>query len=200
MADGRWRRIEDVLIGEFVQGRRRKNRVIAYDRLLLGEQKDPNLYCVNGAFETTSDHLILSRETDAAPETWAVLRKEHYGCGHESTVIYDADLNPIRGVIFKGIKPERVGQVTVGQDIGYGTSGWRTVKTIAKVKEPDPTQIIYSLVCAGDGTMQISGMNDSGYVVSAWVDDDKWYGRPVGMAKRFKRWLGKMVSGISYGP
>ena len=162
MVDGTWRAIELVKVGERVQGRTRINTVLAYDRIRLADHRTPYLFEINGEYQNTDDHLTLTKRG------WAVLNRAGLGyIGKELSCVYDAQLNP-SPMVFEGIDPTQITDYHVGDEIGYAQEDWRLIHSIRKIECKDQT--IYSLVCDGDGTMQVAG----GYVVSAWVSDDKW--------------------------
>ena len=160
MVDGTWRAIELVKVGEQVRGRTRVNTVLAYDRVRLAHHRTPYLFEINGEYRNTDDHLTLTKRG------WAVLNRANLDyIGTELSCVYDAQMNPTP-MVFEGIA--QVTDYRIGDEIGYGQEDWRPIHSIRKIECEDQT--VYSLVCDGDGTMQIAG----GYVVSAWVSDDKW--------------------------
>ena len=168
MADGTWKPIRDVMVGEYVAGRTRANMVMAYDRIRLGDHRNPVLYSINGDFLNTDDHLTLTEKG------WAVLDHDAYVAyaGQDLSCVFLADMSRVT-MTFRGIDPEEVGIYGPGDRIAYGATGWRPVASVESV-DSDPNQTVYSLVCDGDGTMQVAGSGSAGYVLSAWVDDDKW--------------------------
>lgn len=167
MADGSWRAIKDVKVGEYVQGRTRANMVMAYDWLRLRENRNPFLFEINGDFQNTCEHPTLLEDG------WAVLDHEAYAAtvGVSHDCVYLADGTQVN-VVFDFIKPEDVSVYKVGDSIAFGSDGYRPIESIEQV-EADPDMTVYSLVCDGDGTMQVAG----GYVLSAWVSDAKWNSR-----------------------
>jgi len=167
MADGTWRSIERVRVGERIQGRTRVNTVLAYDIVpTLGHQA-PWLYEINGAYRNTGDHLTLTRRG------WGVIRKAWYEAYAGKTmhgIIYDAEMRCIP-MWSAGIALDRVVEYGLGDLVAFGTSEWRRITSLTRIPlDPEVHPRVYSLVADGDGTMLIEG----GYVLSAWVDDDKW--------------------------
>lgn len=65
-------------------------------------------------------------------------------------------------MVFDGIKPANVKEYGVGSRIAFGASDYKDITSI-EIIESDPEQMVYSLVCDGDGTMQVA----DGYVLSA---------------------------------
>ena len=170
MADGTWKPVEDVQIGERIQGRVRVNTVLAYDRLPLASHISGALYEINGEYQNTDDHLTLTRRG------WAVLSMENYlryaSPGVDMTgVVFDAEMNLIE-MDAEYLDPARVEVYRVGDHIAYLRVGWKPIVSIRRV-EPLPGQTVYSLVVDGDGTMQVAG----GYTVGGWVSDRKWGSR-----------------------
>jgi hypothetical protein len=168
MADGTWQAIETVQIGQMIQGRTRVNQVLAYDRMRLGDHRNPALYSINGDYINTDDHLTL------LDRGWAVLDHDAYLAYHGQALncVYLADLTQAQ-MVFEGIDPARVSTYGVGDNIAFGAAGYRRIDTIEQI-DSDPDQIVYSLVADGDGTMQVGGADDAGYVLSAWVNETKW--------------------------
>ena len=173
MADGSWKEICSIKVGDKVVGRNRVNTVLAYKILLLKDQIDANLYTINGDFETTSDHLMLTKIDGI--EKWKAVNHFNYkySCGKDYEVVCDQNMNTT-SIKYNGINPDEVGEIKLGDKIAFGKTEWKNVDTVERVHKPDLEQILYALVCDGDGTMQISGEKQSGYVVCAWVDENKW--------------------------
>ena len=167
MADGSWKPISDIRVGECIQGRTQENTVLAYDRLTLGNHRSPKLYSINGDYANTDDHLTL------LDRGWAVLEHKSYEayCGQVLGCVYLGDMTPV-SIRFDGIAPADVSEYRVGDRIAFGKAEFRTIESIEPI-DADPDQTIYSLVADGDGTMQVAG----GYVLSAWVNDEKWLAR-----------------------
>ena len=167
MSDGNWRAISDIRIGERLQGRySESNKVLWYDRVILGRHNTPYLACVNGDFETTTDHMLLSRRG------WGVLERKHHVQPGLLKGIYFDDDGPIERHYDS---PQDVGEVAVGDWLAHGC-GWRRVDSIVMNRLADLSQTVYGLAVDGDGTMQLAG----GYVVGATVQDhmvrnqDRW--------------------------
>jgi len=167
MADGGWKPIAEITVGETVQGRTRPNKVLAYDRVRLGNHRNPNLYSINGDYANTDDHLTL------LDRGWAVLDHDAYLAYHGQALscVYLGDMTQVQ-MVFEGIRPANVTEYAVGDKIAFGARQFRRIESI-EVIESDPDETVYSLVCDGDGTMQVAG----GYVLSAWVSDAKWAAR-----------------------
>lgn len=164
MADGNWKPIIDIGVGEHIQGRTRVNQVLAFDRVVLGSHRNPTLYSVNGDYANTDDHLTL------LDRGWAVLDHDSYLAYHGQPLdcVFLGDGTPVQ-TVFDGITPANVSEYGVGDKIAFGATGFKDIQSIEPV-ESDPDQTVYSLVADGDGTMQVAG----GYVLSAWVSDAKW--------------------------
>ena len=167
MATGDWKRIDEVLVGEKIQGRTQINTVLAYDRLFLKDHATPVLYEINKAYQNTDDHLTL------LDTGWAVFNKCNYReyNGQVLDCVYDENLNPTP-MLFKGFPEEEIREYSVGSNIAIGSSGSYTNINSIEAVRADDEQTIYSLVADGDGTMIVQG----GYVLSAWADSDKWRG------------------------
>ena len=167
MATGDWKRIDEVLVGEKIQGRTQINTVLAYDRLFLKDHATPVLYEINKAYQNTDDHLTL------LDTGWAVFNKCNYReyNGQVLDCVYDENLNRTP-MLFKGFPEEEIREYSVGSNIAIGSRGSYTNINSIEAVRADEEQTIYSLVADGDGTMIVQG----GYVLSAWADSDKWRG------------------------
>ena len=87
--------------------------------------------------------------------------------------LYDQNMNTTL-IPYHGINPEKVGEIKLGDKIAFGQTESKNIDSVERVHKPNLEQILYTLVCDGDGTMQISGEKQSGYVVCAWIDENKW--------------------------
>lgn len=158
MANGDYKTISEVQLGDKVMGRTSENVVLGLDRPILGNRDMLN---VNGEFMTTPDHLIL---TDNG---WGAISKSDYvnnDYGAVSEVITAQGKTLMTDV---GIHPSNVDQIEIGTNLAHGTDSYRLVRTITKVNMPVNTQL-YNLVLSGDGTMIIA----NGYVASGWATEE----------------------------
>jgi len=161
MANGRWKPIADVTIGDVVRGRRGDlNPVLALDRPKLGARP---LTLINGEFHNTADHLMLGEPR------WGVLSKAAYLANdyrQEVEVIVDRDGRREKR-IYGGIDPRKVREIGVGDALAFGDTGYRRIDALYEDWSFPAAQQLYALVLGGSRTMQIAG----GYVVSGWADD-----------------------------
>ena len=166
MANGEWKQIQHIRVGESIQGRTKVNVVQAYDRVILRNHRTPKLFEINNAYQNTDDHLTL------LDTGWSVLNKENYGLYNNQVLdcVYDENLKKVP-MLFKGFPEEQVSVYGVGDNIATGFNNeYREIESITEITGIDLDQTVYSLVADGDGTMIVNG----GYVLSAWSDEDKW--------------------------
>jgi hypothetical protein len=158
MADGSFKAIEDIDVGEFVQGRfGEANRVLALDRPTLGGR---SIWCLNGEHWTTDEHTHFTHAGPAAIDLDA----------------HAADAGRWEGVIVEGGKTEvwqRVGftrtpvkKLQVGDDMVVRHNAHRRLETLERLKYPAGTPL-YNLVLGGSHTCYVDG-----YLVTGWLRDD----------------------------
>ena len=168
MSDGVWKEIQHIIVGEQIQGRTRINTVQAYDRVILRYHRTPKLFEINGDYQNTDDHLTL------LDTGWSVLNKQNYNDYNNEILdcVYDKNLQRVP-TLFKGFREHLVSTYKIGDNIAIGFNNeYKEIESIIEVPEVDLDQTLYSLVADGDGTMIVQGGN----VLSAWSDEDKWYG------------------------
>ena len=162
MADGSWKAIEAVRIGDLVRGGYGTvNEVVALDRPVLGNRA---LYRVNRAFYNTSEHMMWTGED------FGVFSKSDYvmaDYGVPLPVIVD-DSGREELMTYVGVHPDRVREIGLGDTLAYGDSGTRRIELLEETWSFPPETQLYALVLDGSHTMQIAG----GYVVSGWARDD----------------------------
>ena len=166
MANGAWKQIQHIRVGESIQGRTKVNVVQAYDRVILRNHRTPKLFEINSSYQNTDDHLTL------LDTGWSVLNKENYSKYNNQVLdcVYDENFKKVP-MLFKGFPEEQVSVYGVGDNIATGFNNeYREIESITEINGIDLDQTVYSLVADGDGTMIVNG----GYVLSAWADDDKW--------------------------
>ena len=166
MANGEWKEIQHIVVGERIQGRTKVNVVQAYDRIKLRYHNTPKLFEINNAYQNTDDHLTL------LDTGWSVLNKENYNQYNNQVLdcVYDVNLRKTP-MLFKGFPEDKVSVYGVGDNIATGFNNeYREIESITEITVTDLDQTVYSLVADGDGTMIVNG----GYVLSAWADEDKW--------------------------
>jgi hypothetical protein len=158
MANGKLKPIEEVRIGEYVMGRWGPNRVIAYDRPLLGNRY---MWNINDEVFNTPEHLTWTQKG------WAVISKEGY-ISHdyraEISVIVDHETGAEEVKTYLGVNPESVGQFEIGDYIAH-ESGFKKIHKLEPVRYPEDTQL-YALVTDGNHTIHVNG-----YVFSGWAND-----------------------------
>ena len=122
MADGDWKPIIDIGVGEHIQGRTRVNQVLAFDRVVLGSHRNPTLYSVNGDYANTDDHLTL------LDRGWAVLDHDSYLVYHGQPLdcVFLGDGTPVQ-TVFDGITPANVSEYGVGDKIAFGATGFKDI-------------------------------------------------------------------------
>lgn len=161
MADGSFKPIEAVHIGDHVKGRTGINLVTALKPTTLGGRR---LYTVNGTIKTTAEHPAL---TDKG---WAVISREAYASefGKALPIIID-DKGTSEMRTYGGIPPEHMREYGIGDRIAFGNEGFVEIKTLTSETLPATTPL-YTLILDGDGTMQLEG----GYIYTGFgVTDEK---------------------------
>lgn len=161
MADGSTRSIENVKIGEYVLGRWGVNKVLGYDRPLLGKRP---IYLINGEVYNTSDHLTWTKKG------WAVIKKQDYLSNDYQMpqfVITNHHTHEGEYKIYNGVDPNNVYEYTIGDLIAH-SSGFKEVFSIDAINMPEETQL-YALVTDGDHTIHVDG-----YVFSGWANDQDY--------------------------
>jgi len=161
MADGSFKNIEDVLIGDMVLGRWGANEVLGYDRPLLGARP---MWNINDEVFNTSDHLTW---TDNG---WAVILKDTYLSNDYKQKLFVIQ-NHMTGdgqmMEYVGVHPSNVSEFGLGHYLAYNTV-FKEVTKLEPVKLPESTQL-YALVTDGDHTIHVNG-----YVFSGWANDEDY--------------------------
>lgn len=162
MADGNWKAIETVAIGDLVRGAHGTvNRVLALDQPLLGNRP---LYLINGELYNTADHMMWTGKGFAVISKKAYLSNDYR---QEVLVIVDRAGRKARRT-YIGVDPAKVGELAIGDRLAYGDQGTRPIESLDEDWGFAPQTQLYALVLDGSHTMQIAG----GYVVSGWARDD----------------------------
>ncbi len=169
MANGEFKRIEDIRIGDLVMGAYGEaNTVLALDRPILGNRP---MYLLNNEHLTSDDHphvgikgKFYSMDPDAIYAEWGTLVPIISKTGKKKL------LNV--GLGSERVKPLEIGHVLLTQ------KGFKTVDTIETVMLPPETQL-YNLVLSGSHTYYVEG-----YAVTGWpreddFDYDNWQPRQV---------------------
>lgn len=157
MADGTIKKIEEVKIGEKVNGGYNvTNTVIAYHKIKMGNQP---LFTINGKHKTTSEHRHWTTDGWAALDLNAAA-PEYI---HEITIDNFGSKERRKNVKLKDSKP-----VTLKRGMELITAqGKELIETIEIDWHQDPDQYVYTLICDGSHACVVNGI-----VVSAWARDD----------------------------
>ena len=173
MADGNYKPIEEVRVGEYVSGASGEaNQVLALHRPLLGFHP---LYIINGHHVTSANHPhlranmrgFLACDVTDLDRVW----------GSVERVITEAGEEHWRNV---GMRRDRV----VGMkenDVLMTTSGWRNVGSIRRLEMAPETQL-YNLVLAGSHTYSVNSYWVTGWPREDDFDYDKWTARALTLA------------------
>lgn len=168
MADGSFKPIELVQVGEFVLGRYGEvNEVLALDRPLLGDRQ---LWSVNGEHWTTNEHPHWTEAGPMAISPRAL--KGDWGAEH-AVILADGSTDHWLNVGL--MRP--VGVLERGaMALYHGRT--KEIRTLYAFDVSRPTLQLYNLVLAGSHTMRVDG-----YLVTGWpreddFDYDAW--EPIG--------------------
>jgi len=163
MADGSFKAIETIGVGELVLGRYGEaNEVLALDRPRLGHRP---LYHINGEHWTTGEH---PHWTDEGP--MAVNPRELRGDWGAYHPVIRGD-GRVEEWLNTGLT-RPVGALRIGARACHG-EGMKEIRSIA-VRPGSPDLPLYNLVLAGSHTMRVDG-----YLVTGWpqeqdFDYDSW--------------------------
>jgi hypothetical protein len=159
MSDGSTKPIQDVKVGDVVQGAFGEvNEVLALHRPLLGAGK---MVRINDEHSTTAHHPHISTDRQFHCVDPMCLKSMTYGKKH--TVILGNGKKELRTMT--GVAPERIKDLTVGTLL-QTVSGGRAVTTLADVPLSPFTQV-YHLVVGGSHTYMVEG-----YAVVGWARED----------------------------
>lgn len=156
LADGTFKRIDQVKPGDVVLGARGEhNVVVALDRTVLGNRP---MYCVNDEHDTSPEHPHVGRETfhsidvDSIYDEW----------GLKWPVIAESGVEHWYN---RGLKAGRVKPLQVGDDLRV-LDGYKEVSSLEAYNLPPETPL-YNLVVSGSHTYFVDG-----YAVTGWPRED----------------------------
>ena len=158
MADGTFKAIENVLVGDLVKGRWGINKVLGLDIPVLGDRP---IWNINNEVFNTADHLTWTERG------WAVIGMEEYLANDYQQlrpVKYSNDSEERQMWLYEGIDPKNVYEFNLGDKIAH-SDGWKDVKSLEPVTM-DPDTVLYALVTDGDHTIHVNG-----YVFAGWPSD-----------------------------
>ena len=169
MADGSFKPIEDVAVGDNVRGAFGEiNTVMALHRPLLGAG---SMVVINGEHSATAHHPHISVDRKFYLAEPDILSGFTYGKKH--TVILADGTKEKR--VMTGVNKERLLKLTTGVELQTNTGG-RVVNTI-DYKPMSPLTQVYHVVVSGSHTYIVEG-----YAVAGWCDErdfnyDTWSAR-----------------------
>jgi hypothetical protein len=160
MADGSFKRIDQVRLGEKVRGLYGyENEVLALQPVELGNR---TLWEINGEVFTTADHPFWTGKGFGVLSMREYIQND-YGRPQEVVV----DENGSREIwTYPGTDIAKMTEVGLGDTIAFNDET-RVVETL-KAHSAEPDMKLYSLVLGGSHTMRLAG----GYVFSGWARDD----------------------------
>jgi len=176
MANGLWKPIEHVAVGDRVAGLfGYDNEVIALDRPVLAERP---LYLINNDFRNTADHMMWTGRQ------FGVLSKQTYlENDYRKMVPVQYGDGRIEERLYVGVDPDWVAEIGMGDTLFHVRHGEVAIDTVVAEAWPPETRL-YALVLGGSHTLFVG----SGYAVSGWANDqdfDYKRGRPIdAMPKR----------------
>lgn len=168
MADGSFKKIEDIVPGDYVQGRYGEaNAVLALDRVTLGQRP---LYQINGHHYTTDEHPHWTARGPAALNPSSL----EGDWGHKHPIILQSGKTVYR----ENIGLTRPVQTMRKTDLLVGMNRMHTIDRIEKMTA-QPSLQLYNLVLGGSHTYFIDG-----YLVTGWpreddFDYDIWTAKPA---------------------
>jgi hypothetical protein len=168
MADGSFKAIEKVRIGELVLGRYGEaNEVLALDRTVLGTRP---LYQVNGEHWTTGEHPHWTDEGPVAVDPREL--RSDWGNYHPVVLANGRVEEWLNTGLTRPVRPLRIGMRACHGE------GLKEIRSIAVVPG-HPNLPLYNLVLGGSHTMRVDG-----YLVTGWpqehdFDYDLWQPKPV---------------------
>lgn len=166
MADGSFKAIEDVRVGDLVIGAFGEvNAVLALHRPLLGSRR---MCRINDEHSTTAHHPHISADRGFYCMDPDTLEEETYGRIH--TVI-DAEGACVERFL-PGLRKGRVQQLAAGVALKT-LEGARSVVTAALYDLPADTQL-YNLVVGGSHTYHVEGYAVTGWPCEDDFDYDTW--------------------------
>ena len=173
MADGTFKPIEDVQVGEYLLGAHGAvNPVLALNRPLLGDRMMSN---INGEHMTTLDHAHLRPDN-----TFGAVSLYEYVHGENNTVqsVITAEGDVEQWLLpgFAEADMDLITQIEPG-DYLVTVDGTRPVTTLEEVKLPADTQL-YNFVMGGDHTYFVSDYCVTGFLNGIDFDYRNW--KPVG--------------------
>ena len=160
MADGTFKAIETVAVGDSVRGAFGESNVVtALHRPLLGAGGIVN---VNGEHKTTTHHPHVGANKQfycVAPD---IINGFTYGKEH-TVIVNNSGKKEKR--LMKGLKPERIAKLEVGVEL-QTLGGAKRVDTLEKIPMSPFTQV-YHLAVDGSHTFVVNG-----YAVTGWPNED----------------------------
>lgn len=173
MADGTFKPIEDVQVGDYLLGAHGAvNPVLALNRPLLGDRMMSN---INGEHMTTLDHAHLRPDN-----TFGAVSLYEYVHGENNTVqsVITAEGDVEQWLLpgFAETDMDLITQIEIG-DLLVTVDGTRPVTSLEQVKLPADTQL-YNFVMGGDHTYFVSDYCVTGFLNGIDFDYRNW--RPAG--------------------
>jgi len=167
MADGTFKAIENVEIGDVVLGAFGEHNVVdALHRPLLGAGCVAN---INGEHKTTTHHPHVSADKHFYCVEPTILKSFTYGKEH--VVIVDKRGRKERRTM-EGLNPSRISKLEVGVELQTLT-GARRVNTIETIKMSPFTQV-YHLSVTGSHTFVVDGYAVTGWPKESDFNYDSW--------------------------
>jgi hypothetical protein len=178
MADGSFKRIDQVRLGEKVRGLYGyENEVLALQPVELGNR---TLWEINGEVFTTADHPFWTGMGFGVLSMCEYLQNDY---GRPQEVVVD-DNGAKETWTYPGTDITKMTEIGLGDRIGFNEET-RIIKTL-KAHRAEPEMKLYSLVLGGSHTMRLAG----GYVFSGWARDDDFdyqTGKPTGKPTIFSK-------------
>lgn len=166
MADGAWRPIETLRLGDKVLGLGGINTVTGLYSPRLGDRR---LFVVDQAFSTTADHLIW---TDRG---WSAIDPAFYGSRRYNQKV---EIVTAEGAIAwrnDDIAPRKIIRLEIGARVGF-RDGYRELSSLVPDRAYLPETRLYCPVLDGSRSFMVNG----GYVVDGFagksVDYSRWIG------------------------
>ena len=160
MADGTFKAIEAVAVGDSVRGAfGESNTVTALHRPQLGAGGIVN---VNGEHKTTTHHPHVGAGRQFYCVEPSIIKGFTYGKEH-TVIVNNSGKKEKR--LMKGLKPERIAKLEVGVEL-QTLGGAKRVDTLEKIPMSPFTQV-YHLAVSGSHTFVVDG-----YAVTGWPNED----------------------------
>lgn len=168
MADGTWKQIGRIRIGDEIQGRWQTNVVRGIERPILG---DRSVWLINGVCWNTFDHPAWTKTG------WQVIDKEAYITNdwEKSFTLYDDEKSWEE--VYRPAHPDRMGEFEIGHtELAFWDGGFEPLVSLVEDTGFHPDTPLFSLAVHGDGTQFVDK-----YCFSAWANERTYdYDRRVG--------------------